>query len=68
MNEIGNKFFMAGDKFIPELHLKQPGFACSACSSFTRNKERIEKFVLFTEMSLIKLALNMIWLMVNQKI
>ena len=35
---------MAGDKFIPEMHLKQPRFTCSACGPFTRNKERIQKF------------------------
>ena len=45
MNEIVNKFLLAGDKFMPELHLKQPGFTYSACGPFTRNKERIEKFM-----------------------
>ena len=44
MNEIVNKFLLAGDKFIPEMHLKQPGFTYSACGSFTKNKERIKKF------------------------
>ena len=44
MNEIVNKFLLVGDKFIPEMHLKQPGFTYSACGPFTRNKERIEKF------------------------
>ena len=43
MNEILNKFLLAGDKFIPEMHLKQPGFTYSACGPFTRNKERIQK-------------------------
>ena len=38
-----NKFLLAGDRFLPEMHLKQPGFACIACGPFTRNKERIEK-------------------------
>ena len=36
---------MAGDKIMPGLHLKQPGFTYSACSPFTRNKEKIEKFM-----------------------
>ena len=45
MNEIVNKFLLAGDKFMPEMHLKQPGFTCSACDPFTKNKERIEKFM-----------------------
>ena len=34
-----------GDQFIPEMHLKQPGFPYSACGPFTKNKERIEKFM-----------------------
>ena len=44
MNETLNKFFLAGDKFMPEMHLKQPGFTYSACGSLTKNKERIQKF------------------------
>ena len=45
MNEIVNKFLMAGDYFMSEMHLKQPGFTNRACGSFTKNKERIEKFM-----------------------
>ena len=44
MNEIFNTFLLAGDKFVPEMHLKQPGFTYSACGPFTKNKERIRKF------------------------
>ena len=44
MNKIVNKFLLAGDKFMPEIHLKQPGFTCSACGLFTKNKERIQTF------------------------
>ena len=44
MNEIVNKFLLAGDKFMPEMHLKQPGFTYSACGPFTKNKERIQRF------------------------
>ena len=44
MNEIVNKFLLAGDKFMPEMHLKQSGFTYRACGSFTKNKERIQKF------------------------
>ena len=44
MNEIINKFLLAGDKFKPEMHLRQPGFTYSACGTFTKNKERIQKF------------------------
>ena len=44
MNEIVNKFLLAGYKFMPEMHLRQPGFTYSACGPFTKNKERIQKF------------------------
>ena len=44
MNEIVNQFLLAGNKFLPEIHLKQPGFTYSACGPFTKNKERIQKF------------------------
>ena len=43
MNKIINKFLLTGDKFIPELHLKQPGFTYSACGPFTKHLERIQK-------------------------
>ena len=45
MNEIVNKFLVVGDKFMPEMHLKQPGFTYSACGPLTKSKERIEKFM-----------------------
>ena len=44
MNEIVNKVLLAEDKYMPEMHLKQPRFTYSACGSFTENKERIQKF------------------------
>ena len=44
MNKIVNKFLLAGDKFKPEMLLKKPGFTDSACGSFTKYKERIQKF------------------------
>ena len=44
MNKIATSFLLAGDKFIPEMHLKQPGFTYSACATFTKNKGRIKKF------------------------
>ena len=43
MNEIVNKFSLGGDKFMPEMHLKQPVFTNSACGPFTKNKKRIQK-------------------------
>ena len=45
MNEIVNKFLLVGDKFMPELHLKQPEFTYSACGPFSINKKRIKKFM-----------------------
>ena len=45
MNTIVNKFLLAVDKFMPEMHLKQPGITYSACDPLTKNKERIEKFM-----------------------
>ena len=44
MNDIINKFLLAGDKSISEMHLRQPQFTYSSCGPFTNNKERIEKF------------------------
>ena len=44
INEIINKFLLVGDKFMLEIHLRQPGFIYYACGPFTKNKERIEKF------------------------
>ena len=44
MNEIFNKFLLAGDKFMPETHLRQPQFVYRACRPFTKNEERIQKF------------------------
>ena len=40
-----NKFLLMGDKFMPEMQLKQPGFTQSACGPFAKNKERTEKFM-----------------------
>ena len=44
MSNIINKFLLASDKFMPEMHLRQPQFVFSACGPFTRHKERIKKF------------------------
>ena len=44
MNELINKFLLARDKFMPEMHVKQPGFTYSACGPFTKNKERTQNF------------------------
>ena len=44
MNDIINKFLLAGDKFMPEMYLRQPQFTYSACGPFTKHKQRIQKF------------------------
>ena len=69
MNEIVNKFLLGGDKFMPEMHLKQLRFTYSACGPFTRNKERIPKFKETRNRNYIykneleRLVFSMIWLM-----
>ena len=63
MNEIVNKFLLAGDKYMPEMHLKQ--FTCSACGPFTNTKNELKNSkkqdirTIFTKMILIKLVFNM---------
>ena len=44
MNKIINKLLLTGDKFMPELQLKQSGFTNSAFGSFTKHREKIKKF------------------------
>ena len=44
MNEIVNKFLLAGDKFMPKMYLKKPRFTYRPCGQFLKNKERIKKF------------------------
>ena len=57
MNEVVNKFLLVGDKFMPEMYLRQPRFTFSACGPFTKNKERIQNLkkqeiqALFTKMN-----------------
>ena len=71
MNEIVNKFLLAGDKFMPEMHLRQSQFVYSACGPFTKNKERIKKFKETGDTSYIyknELYFNMIWLVEILKI
>ena len=44
MNEIVNKFLLAGEKCMPEMHLRRPGFTYGTCEPFAKNKKRIQKF------------------------
>ena len=74
MNEILNKFILTGDKFMPEMHLRQPQFTYSVCGPFTKNKERSKKFKetentnYICKNELDKPCFNMIWHMVILKI
>ena len=43
MNEIVKTFLLAGNKFMPEIHLKLPGFTYSTCRSFTKSKQKNSK-------------------------
>ena len=68
MNEIINNFLLAEDKFMPEMHLKQPGFTYITCGPLTKNKEfknlkKQEIHAIFTKVNLIRLVFSMIWLM-----
>ena len=44
MNNVINKFLLAGDKFMHEMHLRQPQFTYSACGPFAKHKQRTQKF------------------------
>ena len=69
MNQIVNKFLLAlaGDKFMPEMHLKQPGLTYSASGPFTKNKKGIQKFKEIGDAKYIykneirKACFNVIW-------
>ena len=66
MNNIVNKSLLPGDKVMPEMHLRQPRFTYYACGPFTKNKQRIEKFIQTGDTNyiykneLIKLVFSMI--------
>ena len=40
MNEIVNKFSLAREIFMPEIHLKQPRFTYSSRGSFTKKTKK----------------------------
>ena len=69
MNEIIKKFLLARDKFVPEMHLRQPGFTYSACGSFTKDKEIVKNLKkqviqnIFMQTNSITLAFSMLWVM-----
>ena len=74
MIKVVTKFLLAEEKFMLEMHLKQPGFTYSACGLFTKNKDRIHKLKkqqiqnMFLKMNQIRFVFNMIWLMEILKI
>ena len=74
MNEIVNKFLLAGDKFMPEMHLKQRDLLTVLVDCLLKTKKEFKNLkkqeirAIFTKMSLIKLALNTTWLMEILKI
>ena len=74
MNEIVNKSLLAGDKFMPQIHLKQPVFTYSACGPFTKTKKEFKNLkkqevqTIFTKMNLIRLDFSITWLMEILKI
>ena len=74
MNEIVHKFLLAGDKFMSEMHLKQPRFTDKLVVHLLKTKKELKNLckqetqIIFTKMTLIKLVFSMIWLMVNIKI
>ena len=75
MNEIINKFLLAGDKFMPEMHLRQPGFTYPACGPYKKKTNKESKNLknqeindIFTNMNWLKLITIMTWLMEILKI
>ena len=74
MNEIVNRFLLTGDKFMPEMHLRQPGFTYRASGPFTKIKKEFKNLkkkeiqAIFTKMNLIRLVFSMTWLMEILKI
>ena len=68
MNEIVNRLLSAGDKFMPEMHLWQPGLTYSAYETFTKNRKRIQnikktgdsRYIYQNELD--KFFFNMTWL------
>ena len=75
MNEIVNRLLLAGYKFMPEIHLLQPGFLCTACSQLNEKRKKEYKSLkkqkiqdAFIKVIQIKAAFNKVWLMKILKI
>ena len=69
MNEIVNKFLLAGDKFMPEMHLKQRDLVIVLADHKLKTKKEFRNLkkqeiqTIFIKINLIRLAFNMIWRM-----
>ena len=74
MNEIVNKLLLAGDKFMSEIHLRQPGLLVVLVQHLQKAKKEFRNLkeqeieTTFTKVNLIRLFLNMTWLMEILKI
>ena len=73
MNEVVDKFLLAGDKFMPEMHLKQPGFIVLVdhllkIKKEFKNLKKQEIQTIFIKMNLTRLVFDMTWLMEILKI
>ena len=74
MNEIMNTLLLVGEKFMPQMHLKQPVFTYMVVVHLPKIKKELKSLckleiqILFLKVNLIKPILNMIWLIANQKI
>ena len=69
MNEKVNKCLLTGNKFMSEMHLKQPGFTCIAWYHLQKAKKEFKNLkeqdieTIFTKVNFIRLVFNMTSLM-----
>ena len=74
MNEIVSKVLLAWDKFMPEMHLRQPRFSYNAVNHKLNTKSKYKSLKqqeiqdIFIKMNYVKLAFNMVWLIEIVKI
>ena len=74
MNALVNKILLAGDKVMPDMHLKQSGFTYSAQGPFTKQKKKIKKLKkqeireILIKTNQIRSVFNMVQLMEALKI
>ena len=74
MNEIVNQFLLAGDTFMPEMHLKNQDLLIVLVDHLLKiekefkNLKKQEIQAIFAKTNMIRLVFNMIWLMEFLKI